>query len=98
MPEHTKKIQEEIAGIDVNDANALAALPHLNGVINEALRLAPPVMTGGSRITGPNGMVVDDVLIPPGVKVTCPKYVVHRSKSVRRGAASSASFRNGGSG
>ncbi|KAI1150576.1 cytochrome P450 monooxygenase-like protein [Nemania diffusa] len=82
MPEHTKKIQEEIAGIDVNDANALAALPHLNGVINEALRLAPPVMTGGSRITGPNGMVVDDVLIPPGVKVTCPKYVVHRMESL----------------
>ncbi|GAP88817.1 putative cytochrome P450 [Rosellinia necatrix] len=81
-PEHAKKVQAEIDGIDVNDANALAALPHLNGVINEALRLVPPVMTGGNRITGPNGMLVDDVLIPPGVKVTCPKYVLHRMESM----------------
>lgn len=54
-PEHAKKVQAEVDGIDVNDASALATLPHLNGVINEALRLVPPVMTGGSRITGPNG-------------------------------------------
>ncbi|KAI1120325.1 cytochrome P450 monooxygenase-like protein [Nemania abortiva] len=81
-PEHAKKVRDETAGIDVNDATALAALPHLNGVINEGLRLVPPVMTGGSRITGPNGMLVDDVLIPPGVKVTCPKYVVHRMESL----------------
>ncbi|KAJ2988814.1 hypothetical protein NUW58_g3778 [Xylaria curta] len=78
-PEHAKKVQAEVDGVDVNDVNALAALPHVNGVINESLRLVPPVMTGGNRITGPNGMLVDDVLIPPGVKVTCPKYVLHRS-------------------
>ncbi|KAI1160871.1 cytochrome P450 monooxygenase-like protein [Nemania serpens] len=82
FPEHARKVQAEVDGVDVNDANALAALPHLNGVINEALRLVPPVMTGGSRITGPNGMFIDGVHIPPGVKVTCPKYVVHRMESM----------------
>ncbi|KAI1172957.1 cytochrome P450 monooxygenase-like protein [Nemania sp. FL0916] len=81
-PEHAQKIQAEVSGVDVNDPNALAALPHLNGVIHESLRLVPPVMTGGGRITGPNGMLIDDVLIPPGVKVTCPKYVVHRMESL----------------
>ncbi|KAI0456218.1 cytochrome P450 [Xylaria acuta] len=81
-PEHAKKLQSEVDRVDVNDASALAALPHLNGVINEALRLIPPVMTGGNRITGPNGMLIDDVLIPPGVKVTCPKYVLHRMESM----------------
>ncbi|KAK5627594.1 hypothetical protein RRF57_003309 [Xylaria bambusicola] len=81
-PEHAKKVQAEVDGVDPNDANALAALPHLNGVMNEALRLVPPVMTGGNRITGPSGMLIDDVLIPPGVKVTCPKYVLHRMESM----------------
>lgn len=82
FPDHAKRVQAEIDGVDVNDANALAALPHLNGVINEALRLVPPVMTGSNRITGPSGMLIDGVLIPPGVKVTCPKYVLHRMESM----------------
>ncbi|KAI0191570.1 cytochrome P450 [Astrocystis sublimbata] len=81
-PEHAKQVQSEIDGLDVRDANAIATLPHLNGVINEALRLVPPVLTGGNRITGPNGMLIDDVLIPPGVKVTCPTYVLHRMESM----------------
>ncbi|KAI0417001.1 cytochrome P450 monooxygenase-like protein [Xylaria grammica] len=82
FPEHAKKVQAEVDNVNTNDANALAALPHLNGVINESLRLVPPVMTGGNRITGPNGMLIDDILIPPGVKVTCPKYVLHRMESM----------------
>jgi tryprostatin B 6-hydroxylase len=83
-PEHAKKIQAEINNVDVNDTNALAALPHLNGVIYETLRLVPPAMTGSNRITGSNGLLVDDVLIPPGTKVTAPKYVIHRSKNAIR--------------
>lgn len=80
-PEHAKKIQAEIEGVDVNDTNALATLPHLNAVISEALRLVPPAMTGGNRITGPNGLMVDNVHIPPGARVTAPKYVIQRSKA-----------------
>jgi cytochrome P450 len=79
-PEHAASIYEELSGIDINDANALASLPHLNAVIKETLRLAPPVMTGTSRITGPQGLQVGNVWIPWGVKVTAPKYVLHRRK------------------
>lgn len=78
-PEHADRIFSEIQGVDVRDANALAALPHLNGVINEILRLVPPAMTGGGRITGPKGLLVDGTLIPPFTKVTAPKYVIKRS-------------------
>lgn len=78
-PEHADKIFSEIQGVDVRDANALATLPHLNGVINEILRLVPPAMTGGGRITGPTGLLVDGTLIPPFTKVTAPKYVIKRS-------------------
>lgn len=79
-PEHTSKIQAELHNIDVNDVQKLATLPHLNAVIKEALRLAPPAMTGSPRMTGPDGLMVGDVWIPGGVKVTAPKYVVHRRK------------------
>jgi cytochrome P450 len=77
-PSNADKIREELSKVDHTDANALALLPHLNGVINETLRLVPPQMTGGGRITGPEGLWVDDVWIPGGVKVTAPKYVISR--------------------
>lgn len=77
-PEHADKVYSEIKNVDVRDANALATLPHLNGVVNEILRLVPPAMTGGSRITGPEGLLIDGTLIPPFTKVMTPKYVVMR--------------------
>ncbi|KAI1642067.1 cytochrome P450 [Daldinia loculata] len=80
-PEHAKKIYEETQGVDTRDPNALAALPHLEGFIQETLRLVPPAMTGAARITGLDGLMVDDILIPPYTKVTAPKYVIMRLES-----------------
>ncbi|GAP85610.1 putative cytochrome P450 [Rosellinia necatrix] len=77
-PEHADKIRSELDGVDVTDANILARLPHLNGVINETLRLVPPALTGAGRMTGPSGLLIDDVLIPPNTRVTAPKYTIHR--------------------
>lgn len=80
-PDHAQKIQSEIEHIDVRtDLGALQLLPHINGVINEVLRLVPPAMTGLSRITGPQGLIIDGTFIPPNTKVTAPKYVVMRCK------------------
>lgn len=78
-PKHADIIRSEIANIDTLDANALPLLPHLNGAIQEILRLVPPAMTGGGRITGPKGLVLDGTYIPPFTKVTAPKYVIKRS-------------------
>lgn len=80
-PEHMHKIQEEIEDVDVMDANALALLPHFSAVVNEVLRIMPPAMTGNGRVTGPNGMTVDGHFIPPGTKVTAPKYVIMRQEN-----------------
>lgn len=80
--EHVDKIRVEVDQVDTNDANALARLPHLNAVINEVLRLVPPAMTGGARITGPRGLMVDGTLIPPYTKVTAPKYVIQRGNCI----------------
>ncbi len=77
-PRDAEKILSEVLEIDETDSNILAKLPHLNGVVNETLRLLPPQMTGGGRMTSSEGLWVDDTWIPGDVKVTASKYVLSR--------------------
>ncbi|KAF1953533.1 cytochrome P450 [Byssothecium circinans] len=79
-PEHMEKIYNEVHGINVDDVSRLVLLPHLDAVLKEALRLAPPATTGGSRIVGPARLQVNDQFIPGGTKISAPKYVIHRRK------------------
>ncbi|ETS74340.1 hypothetical protein PFICI_14206 [Pestalotiopsis fici W106-1] len=83
-PEHAAAVRSEIQGVDVRDANALATRPHLNGVINETLRLVPPAMSGNARLTGAQGLQVGAVYIPPHTKITAPKYTIQRLSSAFR--------------
>lgn len=56
-------------------------LPLLDGVINETLRLKPPVPNGTPRITPPEGLHIDDDLYIPGnVHVVMPPWVMHRDE------------------
>lgn len=57
---------------------------HLNGVINETLRMHPPVPSGASRMTPPEGVTVDDVFVPGCTTVTIPSYVLGRCKCLIR--------------
>ena len=59
-------------------------LDHLNGVINETLRLHPPVPTAIPRLTPSEGVTVGEVFIPGNTTVWCPQYVLGRSKYFRR--------------
>lgn len=77
-PKHIDILLDELANVDETDHKVLARLPHLNGVINEAMRLIPAQMTGGSRMTPPEGLKVGDHFIPGNVKIVAPKYVVQR--------------------
>ena len=79
-PEYATKIREETRDVDLNDRKALEALPILNGFINETLRILPPIMTGTPRLTGPEGLRFNDVLIPPYTRVITPRYPIMRSK------------------
>ena len=54
---------------------------HLNGVINEALRLHPPIGSGVFRKTPPEGVTVDGTFIPGEVNVSVPDYAIGRCKS-----------------
>ncbi|KAL0573890.1 hypothetical protein V5O48_008062 [Marasmius crinis-equi] len=62
------------------DTARLAALPFLNAVINEALRLQPPVPTGLQRApeAGSGGKMVGSIFVSEGTSVTIPPYALHR--------------------
>lgn len=79
-PEQTEKLRQEVTGVDNEDADALALLPHLNGVINESMRLLPAALTFGTRVTPPEGLYVDGTFIPGNTKIATSRYTVSRSE------------------
>ncbi|KAF2685629.1 cytochrome P450 [Lentithecium fluviatile CBS 122367] len=61
------------------DAEDLANCPHLDGVINEALRLHPAVPSGVSRETPPEGLTLPDQRYIPGETIIwMPIHTIHR--------------------
>lgn len=76
----------ETFGYQVLSKN-LSAIPMLDAIINETLRLRPAVPSGNPRVTPPGGLtipLVDDngkkehLFVPGDVDVYCPPYWVHR--------------------
>ena len=78
-PNHASVIRSELATLSsIYDLKGLAALPHLNGVLNETLRLYPPVPTGGFRDTPPEGIEVGGRHLPGGVTIVAPRFTIGR--------------------
>ncbi|KAI4112731.1 MAG: hypothetical protein LQ345_006158 [Seirophora villosa] len=77
-PDAADKISTELADVEPMDLNAVSRLPHLNGVINEALRLYSAVPTAVSRQTPPQGVMLGDTWIPGDTKVIIPRWVISR--------------------
>ncbi|KAK0660783.1 Tryprostatin B 6-hydroxylase [Cercophora samala] len=77
-PEHIDKLHAELADTPLTDNNALTELPHLNAVIQEAMRLHPFLPTGGIRKTTDTGVTIRDVYIPPHTTVLTPLYTISR--------------------
>jgi hypothetical protein len=53
---------------------------YLNGVINETLRLHPPVPSGVLRVTPPEGITIGSTFIPGNVTISIPNYSLGRRK------------------
>ncbi|KAE9378415.1 cytochrome P450 monooxygenase-like protein [Stipitochalara longipes BDJ] len=54
---------------------------YLNGVINETLRLHPPVPGGVLRVTPPEGITIGSRFIPGNVTISTPAYSLGRLES-----------------
>ncbi|KUI73113.1 Tryprostatin B 6-hydroxylase [Cytospora mali] len=79
-PENFDKLRSELATVsDLTDSRALATVPHLDAVINEAMRLHPAAMTGGARKTPDDtGIHINGVFIPPKTTIIAPRYTISR--------------------
>ncbi|KAB8225023.1 cytochrome P450 [Aspergillus novoparasiticus] len=90
-PEEVQKLRAELINC-TTDPNgeytqeSLAILKHLNGVINETLRIHSPVPSYIPRKTPPEGINIDGTHVPGNMNVSCPQWVVGRSESVYQNA------------
>jgi cytochrome P450 len=60
------------------DNNSLGSLPYLGAVINEALRLMPPVPQGLQRVVPPEGMELAGKFIPGNTFVSVSPWTLQR--------------------
>ena len=81
QPKKMRKLQHELDTVEnIDDVDLLRALPHLNGVINETLRLHPAVPTGGLRQAPPNGVMLCGRFIPGNTIICAPRYCLSRRR------------------
>jgi cytochrome P450 len=80
-PSQVQKVRAELKNVPSGNEfsiQALQGLHHLNGVINEALRLHPPVPGGVYRDSPKEGFQVGDRFVPGEVTILTPTYSIHR--------------------
>jgi len=84
-PEEVTKLRDELKLLTKNaewSDNDVKNAPHLNGAINESLRMHPPVPSGVQRLTPREGMQVGDVFVPGNVNFWVPMYPMGRGELV----------------
>ena len=74
----TNRIFEELKDVDYFDMATIASLPHLNGVVNEVLRLYPAATTMITRDTPVEGLTVGAQFIPAATRILTSRWVTHR--------------------
>ncbi|KAI1841941.1 hypothetical protein JX266_011911 [Neoarthrinium moseri] len=81
-PDALRTLQREVDELHETsenvDGTALGKLKYLDAVINEALRLHPPVPSGVQRMTPPEGVTIDNTFIPGNSIVQVPSYTMFR--------------------
>jgi len=63
------EVRDTFKSYDDITPSALAKLPWLNAVLNEGLRLYPPVPWAPTRMVPPEGATVDGHWLPGGVRI-----------------------------
>jgi len=82
-PEIQSKLEQEVDGLEkgFRDA-ALEALPYLNAVIDETLRLFGAAPGSLPRQTPKGGAQLGDFFAPEGTTVSSQAYTLHRNESL----------------
>jgi cytochrome P450 len=79
FPRYVDLIREEFNNaITASKFSCQTAYPVLDSIINETLRLYPPVLFGSQRSTPPEGLKIGDVHIPGDMVVYMAHYQLHR--------------------
>lgn len=82
---HHKLVDEVRTAFPSNEGitkNGVAALPYLNAVLNESLRLMPGLPGNIRRLTPPEGCVISDLFVPGNSIVCFDLYAGGRSASL----------------
>ena len=84
-PELVTRLREELAANsfiapDQIEPYTIAHLAYLNALINETLRLHPPVPSGVFRDTSPEGLRWGDHFVPGDVTIITPQYAIQTSE------------------
>lgn len=83
-PSLVQNLREELAPLMEKDGSVhsakLADATLLNGVINETLRLHPPVPSGVFRETPPEGIHIKDAFVPGHTTVRMPQWAMARGE------------------
>lgn len=83
-PSIAETLRKELASHNLRSPTGLQpdmlrGLSYLNAVIDESLRIRPPVLGSVYRETSSDGLQVDDISIPGGVTVLTPMYAIQTS-------------------
>ena len=70
--------QHKVGNGESFQVQPLQYLPYLNALINETLRMHPPVPGGIFRDTPAEGVEMNGVRLPGGVKIIGPHYTIQR--------------------
>ncbi|KAL2152874.1 hypothetical protein VTH82DRAFT_4029 [Thermothelomyces myriococcoides] len=79
-PSLVKRLQAEFDALPDISHDNLMTVPLLDAVINETMRLHPPVPSGTQRVTPPEGLWIKDRFIPGNTIVQVPSYTVFRDE------------------
>lgn len=80
-PSQVQKLRDEFQRLDqMGEVDYLQSYPHLDGMVNECLRLHPALPSGGLRTTPPEGITVGSTYIPGNVTICAPRYSLGRRK------------------
>jgi hypothetical protein len=75
-----KELESAVNGAYDFHWDLLQGLPLLEAVINETLRMHPPVPGGMPRFTPPDGVKFGDIYIPGNTSVSCPTWSIQMGK------------------